>query len=452
MKNSILLLLFLIGHGGYSQTASSIQLTVVPDWGSATLLQGKVHQASLGDHGVAVYIFVEEAGGWWNKPSWANPVTPIQPDSGFHTNIVVGGLDQFATKIIAFLVPLPFSPPLLSGGELPGSLFSFPYTVTCRPHGDRIISWSGFDWTVKKSVGSSLIPIGPGPNIFNDNDSMVWVDPQQRLHLRIAKNGDDWHCTELICNASRGYNRYIFDVGSRVDLLDPKIIAGIFTWDDCAQYAIPPDNYFREIDFEFSRWGNPTNDNSQFVVQPYDLPGQIYRFNMDLSGVGHSVHSFTWTPGSIMFNSTWGDSSHSWSYSNPSGIPIPGNENVRVNFHLFYGAPPSDHNNAELILNSFVTTSGEKGHLREQVKIFPNPVVQDCMIDIQSDSFRDAEIGIINLQGRFLRIVFTGTLIKGSNRIEWDGKSGFGNSLQPGLYLLYIKAKAETGYFKIVKL
>ena len=196
MKKVILGLLVFLSQVCGGQTNPSIQFTSVPSWGSTTLLQGKVGNTTLNDHGVAVYIFVEEASGWLNKPYASNTVTAIQSDSTFSTNIVTGGIDQFATKIIAFLIPLSFTPPVLSGGNLPGSILSYPHVVSCRPHGDRTISWSGFDWIVKKSVGSTLLPIGPGPNIFNDNDSMVWVDNQQRLHLRVAKHGNDWHCSE----------------------------------------------------------------------------------------------------------------------------------------------------------------------------------------------------------------------------------------------------------------
>lgn len=452
IKKWILVPLVLTAHICFSQVGSSIQYTFVPDWGNTSPLKGEVHNTTLNDHGVAVYIFVEEAGGWWNKPLASAPVTIIHPDSTFTTDIATAGTDQFATKIIAFLVPLSFSPPILSGGDLPGSLFSFPFVVSCRPHGNRIISWSGFDWTVKKSIGNLSLPIGPGPNIFNDNDSMVWVDDQQRLHLRIAKHGNDWHCSELICKASQGYNRYNFDVGSRVDLLDPNVIAGIFTWDDCASYATPPDHYFREIDFEFSRWGNPNNINSQFVVQPYDVPGNIDRFDMNLSGLDHSVHLLDWSPDSLIFKSTWGNSSYSWKYTNSTYIPAPGNENVRINLHLFYGSPPSDHLNAEIILNSFITAIKEQGHPAEQVKIFPNPFEQNCLIEIRSDSYKDVEIGILDLKGKLLGIVYHDKIIKGPNRIEWKGNAGNGKLVQPGLYLIYIKDKTGTRYFKLIKI
>jgi len=452
LKKLIPVLFVLFGHACFTQTNPSIQFTFVPVWGNTGFVQGRVQNTTPGDHGVAVYIFVEEAGGWWNKPYTSDPVTLIQPDSTFSTNIVTGGIDEFATKIIAFLIPLTFTPPSVSGGDLPNTLFSFPYVVSCRPHGDRIISWSGFDWIVKKSVGNSLLPMGPGPNIFNDNDTMAWVDNMQRLHLRIAKNGNAWHCSELICTTSQGYNRYQFDVGSRVDLLDPNIIAGIFTWDDCSPLAQPPNYNFREIDFEFSRWGNPDNDNSQFVIQPWNIPGNIDRFNMNLAGIGHSVHSFDWSSDSIVFKSTWGNSSYSWKYTNPNYIPVPGYENIRINLWLMNGFPPSDNLNAELILNSVTTNIRDMGFGKEKINIFPNPAEQGCVIDILSDRIKDLVIDIHDLHGRLIKEVYKGKSYVGSNRITWDGKDEYGKPVQPGIYLISFRDNLEIKYFKIIKI
>ena len=446
-----MVLLTLLSGQCLAGSGSSVQFTMVPDWAGTSLLRGQVHNITLNDHNLAVYIYIEEAGGWWSKPTSAAPLTPIQADSTFSTNIVTGGLDQYATQIIAFLIPSSFYPPVVLGEDLPAALFVYPYTTVCKPHGSRTVSWSGYEWTVKTSVGANLTPLGPGPNIFNDHDSMVWVDNQQRLHLRIAKKGNAWHCSELICKSSLGFNHYLFDVGSRVDLFDPNVIAGIFTWDDCSLMDHPPNNYFREIDFEFSRWGDPANKNSQFVIQPYNISGNCNRFNMDLTGLSHSVHSFNWSADSIVFHSSWGNSSYSWKYSNPAYLPFPGNENIRINLWLYYGRPPTDNMNTELILNSFLTNIVTPENTGEEVRIFPNPFGQRCSIEIQSVGKDDMEIGIIDLQGSLIRQLFSGKLVAGLNRIEWDGKTPNAEIVKPGFYVLYLRDNAKARYFKILK-
>jgi len=450
--NKLITLILVLSHiACFPQSAPSVEFTMIPGWAGSGQLQGIVHHTTPAGHGVAVYIFLEEAGGWWNKPYASATVTAIQPDSLFNATIAIAPTDPFATKIIAFLIPLTYSPPVISGGELPSALFSFPYTVTCRPHGSRILSWSGLDWVVKRSIGNPLIAMGPGPNIFNDHDSMVWVDGQQRLHLRVARSGNNWHCSELICRSSLGYNRYRFDLAGRVDQLDPNIIAGIFTWDDCAPLSIPADNNYREMDLEFSRWGTAGNANAQFVVQPWDAAGHIKRFNMDLTGIGHSEHLFDWRPDSILFKSSWGSDSCSWSYKQQGQIPLPGNENVRINLYLYQGLAPANQFDGELILNSFVSGTCEIRNTGGRVSIFPNPVEEGCTIDYFSDHSGDLEIVIMNLQGLPLARICSGAMAAGKNRFAWDGNSGNGRALPPGMYLLSCRDQAVTRYFKVVK-
>jgi len=67
------------------QTDEFIWLTSVPGWGNASSnLYGKVN-ADPQSYRVAGLIFIEEAGGWWTKPSFANPTVQILADSSFVT-------------------------------------------------------------------------------------------------------------------------------------------------------------------------------------------------------------------------------------------------------------------------------------------------------------------------------------------------------------------------------
>ncbi len=71
---------------------------------------------------VAVYIQVD--GGWWTKPSWDSPCTPISADGSFSVNITTGGNDEEANEIAAFLIPVEYYPPSLRGEpELPAELY-----------------------------------------------------------------------------------------------------------------------------------------------------------------------------------------------------------------------------------------------------------------------------------------------------------------------------------------
>jgi hypothetical protein len=210
--------------------------------------------------------------------------------------------------------------------------------------GVRTITWSGQTWTVKDS-GATIV--GPGPNRFSAATSNVWVDSAGRLHLRIAKVNGIWASAEVISAKSFGYGTYRWTLASRVDGLDPNAVLGLFTWNDDPAYD------HREIDVEVARWGNAADPtNAQFVVQPYDTPGNLQRFGV--TSAVPSVHAFSWSPGSLGFSST---GAVPWAYSGP-GVPVAGGENARMNLWLFGGRPPLDGQPVEVVFERFEHVAG----------------------------------------------------------------------------------------------
>ena len=266
----------------------AIGFTYVPPCGSTNNLEGRVQNITPDDYRVAVYIKVGI--GWWNKPTWTEPLTPIQPDGSFTCDITTGGNDPNATEIIAYLVPNGYTPPKMSGEcVLPEELNekSEAKAKTMRSCGYRRIYFSGYNWRVKFSRTDK---VGPGNNYFSDLEENVWLDEQGQLHLKITERDGKWYCAEVILEESFGYGTYIFHLASKVDQLDENIVVGLFTWDDC--YDIQYGN--REIDIEFSRWSNPNKDeNAQFVVQPHEKTGNKHEFTVQ-QDVEISTHYFGW--------------------------------------------------------------------------------------------------------------------------------------------------------------
>jgi len=213
----------------------------------------------------------------------------------------------------------------------------------------KTLQFSGYDWTVKTSSGR----VGPGPNYFSDGGDSVSVDAQGRLHLRIRQQNGRWYCAEVISTRSFGYGTYRFYLEGKVDNLDPQIVLGMFTWNDA-----PVFNH-REIDIEISRWGQADNQNAQFVLQPYTHAPNVLRFQIP-AGLLASTHAFTWKPDNILCQSSMGSAGD---YADPSktikqhtftaGIPQPGGEKARINFWLFAGHPPTDGQEAEVIISKF---------------------------------------------------------------------------------------------------
>lgn len=334
--------------------APAIEFTYVPPYASFEKLQGQVHCVKPAEYKVAVYIYVPDFCCWWTKPYWAEPLTTIRNDGSWTCDITTGGMDHLATKIIAFLVPNGYDPPLMSGGQtLPSELYenAVTYVETEREPVFRKIEFSGYAWKVKASETRA----GPGPNYFSTRPEDVWVDSEGRLHLHIVNRWGRWYCTEVFTEAPLGYGKYIFRLASRVDQLDKNIVLGLFTWDDTA-----PEHNYREIDIEFSRWGVEREDYAQYVVQPWDRSGNLHRFNMVLTE-DNSTHGFDWQADQVFFQSLKGHQSfpgqtseeiESWTYTG-GDIPSEGEGNARINLWLFGGNPPSNSESAEVIIDSF---------------------------------------------------------------------------------------------------
>ncbi len=216
----------------------------------------------------------------------------------------------------------------------------------------RQLTFAGRDWTLK--CGGFL---GPGPNAFSQSSANVWVDGSDRLHLKITERRGQWWCAEVVLNESLGHGVYTFEVASNVDDIDENAVLGLFTYD----FDAAAENY-REIDFEFSKWGDPQDDNGQFVVQPYTVPENIHRFDVDYSGSGGNdttTHSWTWSTDAIDFESGHGaipppfpGSIESWHYDG-AAVPSEGDERVRLNLWLFHTAAPASGQDVEVIISNF---------------------------------------------------------------------------------------------------
>ncbi|MBI3195275.1 MAG: hypothetical protein HYZ34_12545 [Ignavibacteriae bacterium] len=222
-----------------------------------------------------------------------------------------------------------------------------------NPVSERTISFSGYEWSVKNSESALW---GPGPNYFSESPSNVWVDSFGRLHLKITGRNNLWQCSEVILNQTLGYGYYVFHLAENsAGQMNENGVLGLFTWDDTAV----SENY-REIDIEFAKWGNagdPTN--AQFVVQPWNTPGNLVRWTFPLTAET-SAHWFDWQADSITFGSVKGTNIFppydslitSWKYTGED-IPSAGTERVHLNLWLINGLAPTDSQEIEIIVSKF---------------------------------------------------------------------------------------------------
>src|SRR5699024_75086 len=200
--------------------------------------------------------------------------------------------------------------------------------------------------------------VGPGPNYFSDSEGNVWVDDEGKLHLKIKKESSIWYNSEVTLLQSLGYGHYVFQIDSRIDQLDKNIVAAVFLYK----------NDEKELDNEFSKWGEDENENAQFAVQPSSKTGNKDRFNIqmnDNSSITSIIHwekdfvEFTVYKGAIG-DTTVDNIIKRWIYE---GADIPSEEDdpvAIINLWMFKGQPPSDQKEEELVVSTFKYFRGTK--------------------------------------------------------------------------------------------
>ena len=343
--------------------AQSIDITSVPAWRTAGLLTGVVTGANPSTHRVAVYLYIDGAG-WWSKPNATQTSVAIAANGTFSANVYNCCLDDRASIFCAALIPITSPAPAASGScRIPAGLQAIARDYVDRP--GRTLQFAGRTWAVKEAP----TPVGPGPNRFTDEAADVFVDAQQRLHLRLVARGGVWYSSEVVLMDDTGYGTYWFTTETQVGMFDPNVVFGAFTWDPhCDDGSIPtwPN---REIDFEDSRWGNASDPtSSQVVVQPYQDPGNLIRYTTPpLTQSATLTRYFDWTADRIRFGVAPGKLSpgsftattpiHTSVYvHNPSAgrrVPPAGRQRFRFNLWASQGLAPSNGQSAEVIISDF---------------------------------------------------------------------------------------------------
>jgi hypothetical protein len=253
------------------------------------------------------------------------------------------------SKTIIVSVFIGIAATISCGNVAPGTSSGIANAPATKDAHTKTLQFSGYDWLVKTSDQR----VGPGPNYFSDSADNVSIDAQGQLHLRITEKDGRWSCAEVVSSRSFGYGTYRFYLNTKAESLDPQAVLGLFTWNDDPAYA------HREIDIEISRWASADNQNAQFVVQPYTRPENIVRFQMP-PALSSSVHSFSWKPDNVHFQSTASDQVVIKQYTFTKDIPRAGGENARINLWLFAGRPPGDGKPIEVVISKFEFTPAAK--------------------------------------------------------------------------------------------
>ncbi len=427
----------------------SIRFTSIPAYGSGGYACGRIHCADPLSYGIATYIFVEGSG-WWTKPSFVQPITPIAADSTWCVDVATGGSDIYATRIRVALVPLASNPPQCGPCCAPPDLSGYALAEADTARAPRIVSFAGYQWGVKASVG----PVGPGGTQFSDSTNSVWVD-DAGLHLKLRKRSSAWYGAEVILRESFGYHCYSFDMFGPLGTLDTAVVVGAFTWDND---ACP---YHREMDIELLKNRSDTL-NAQYVVQPWSVPGNLHRWDLP-RGVSFAEHSLCWEPDSAAFQS-WGvrggnpvpSPLQSWTYVG-AGVPAPGTENFRFNIWLQHGVPPGNGQEVEIVLRSFAVLDPAGVAWRDGASvspipwsIHPNPFRDRTTITYLLDAPGPLLLHVYTLDGILVQSLSRFSAQPGECRLSWPATDQSGRHLPSGVYYLQLQARGRTDCRKAV--
>ncbi|HYP07891.1 MAG TPA: hypothetical protein VER03_16790 [Bryobacteraceae bacterium] len=276
---------------------------------------------------------------WWVQPFSANPFTPV--DSKAHWKSAT----HFGTEYAALLVDRGFSPPaniaelppqggpVIAVGRVKGRGYKDPESL-------KGLRFSGFDWDVRYQ------PSDRGGGMNDYDPANAWLDDRGRLHLRITKGPKGWRCSEIRMKDPLGYGTYSFTIAD-VGHLEPAAVLGIYTYDPTAQRQ----NY-REMNIEFSRWGDALNKTAQFAIQPYYISANVVRFNVPPGKLKHSLH---WAPGRADFRTVHaaGGGPSVADYSFTSGVPSPGEESIYIALYAYGRARAPLRRETEVVVERF---------------------------------------------------------------------------------------------------
>jgi hypothetical protein len=319
------------------QNRPTIEFTRIPPAGEGSqekleVVEGHVTGARSGQR----IVLFSRSGKWWVQPFADQPFTTIQSNSTWKSSTHPG------SAYAALLVDSSYRPPPTVNAlpETGGPVLALTTVQGTPPGPFKTLQFSGYQWEGREAASDP----GGSKNFYNPANA--WTDQSGYLHLRIAKQVNGWSSSEIRLSRSLGYGLYRFVV-SDVSRLEPAAVFAMFTWDDSGPS--------REMDIEISRWGEPADQNAQYVVQPYVVPANTVRFT---APAGTLTYWIDWQPGKVEFKTVRGTTSKGGSgliaaHVFTSGIPSPGNERIHMNLYVYNNQSNPLQHGSEVVIEKF---------------------------------------------------------------------------------------------------
>lgn len=310
--------------------APRVEISQVPRaaLGGSAVREEIAGSASGGSWGSRIVLYAK-SGDWWVQPYANNPFTPIGSGGAWKAMTHLG--DSYA----ALLVDREYLPPprLSALPQLGKGVRAIAERQGRGPMPQaesllRRLEFSGYEWEI----------LSPG--------NAPRVDDRGHLHLYLRKQADHWNGSDVWVRRSLGYGTYVAKL--RIpQTLEPATTLRFFTWDE----AEAGQNH-REMDIELSQWGDPEAKNAQFVVQPYYVPANSFRFNVPVALSPITLEArMHWSPGQVRFAVQGARPLAEYAFS--SGVPTPGAEKLHLSLGVYDRARQAQRNEMEVVVEKF---------------------------------------------------------------------------------------------------
>jgi hypothetical protein len=291
-------------------------------------IEGRITGAAPGQRLVLFAL----SGVWWVQPMANHPFTDIQRNATWKSSTHPG------SAYAALLVDSRYRPPLTVTAlpEKGGAVLAVATVKGTPPDAPpTTLQFSGYQWEVRRSSTGR----DGSRNLYNPAN--VTTDKNGFLHLRISRQQDHWVGSDIKLSRSLGYGSYRFVVQD-VAHLEPAAVFAMFTWDELGPS--------REMDIEISRWGEPEDNDAQFVIQPWVVPANTVRF---AAPAGTLTYWMNWEAGRVAFKALRGGSRMVAEHVFTSGVPAAGSERIRMNLYAYANSRNPIKHEAEVVLEKF---------------------------------------------------------------------------------------------------
>lgn len=333
--------------------------------------------SSLGpatNYKVALYLLMPDTW-WWAKPTFTNRYAAVNASGFWSTTVYSYCLDPQAFKIAAFVMPTTANPDTLQDGRvcpcnsgkemfldigcLPPAQQGYPSTVVKRGVSDPYFYFQGHTFYKKQCTTAC----GPGDHQFNRSNVAVTA---QGIELSIKKSTTGvWSSAEVYNVEALGYGTYLLQTTGPLVPFDLHCTLGLFLYDDCSSDAASV--WYRELDFEFARWNSNSDPGAQYVVQPYTVPSNIFKYPVNNQTGSQTVTLvMDWNATRIRFATIFGATnlanlastpaanvSRTWKFTNAASIPTPGFAKLHLNAWIQTGLNPVSTSTLTYVVNAF---------------------------------------------------------------------------------------------------